>query len=321
MKKYKIRSISFLVTVVLLMGLSACGNAGALETQLEYREQGLTLMSEGKYAQAVNTFQNALNQTKTVRNLEVDIAYYKALAQFRSGDIEGSMETYNALISYDKRNAQAYYLRGCLFLKQGDTENAKKDFQSAMEYGKNNYALFIGIAENLQSAGFEEEAKSALNQTLSWNAKTIEEFRYLGDVYLLLGDYDMARQYLDKAAVQGDPMAVLYLAQVYEAMGQPEQAQTMYDAFLQQNAGNAEALNDLGTKQMEVGNFDKALEFFQAALAVEGSLDTRELRRNEIIALEHKLDFAGARERLELFVADYPEDQEAARELIFLQTR
>ena len=49
--------------------------------------------------------------------------------------------------------------------------------------------------------------------------------------------------------------------------------------------------------------------------------DEQNLRRNEILAYEYKGDFASAKEKMASYVEDYPEDETAAREYQFLQTR
>ena len=50
-------------------------------------------------------------------------------------------------------------------------------------------------------------------------------------------------------------------------------------------------------------------------------LAEQELRRNEIIALEYLQDFVQAREKMTSYLADYPDDEAAAREYEFLQSR
>lgn len=40
---------------------------------------------------------------------ELDICYYKAKAQYLSGDVDGAIDTYTVIIDYDK-DSDAYYL-------------------------------------------------------------------------------------------------------------------------------------------------------------------------------------------------------------------
>ena len=77
----------------------------------------------------------------------------------------------------------------------------------------------------------------------------------------------------------------------------------------------------LGEIQMESGKYEEALEMFQQALSTENPENEKRLRRNEIICYENLLDFASAREKMASYLEDYPEDEDAKRENIFLQTR
>ena len=84
-------------------------------------------MQSGDYEGAVAAFNSALSQcVGKITDTELDICYYKAAAQYAGGDIEGALATYQAMIDYDEENGNAYYLHGCLSLKQQDTDTAKK---------------------------------------------------------------------------------------------------------------------------------------------------------------------------------------------------
>ena len=54
---------------------------------------------------------------------------------------------------------------------------------------------------------------------------------------------------------------------------------------------------------------------------MENLPNEQQLRRNEIIACEQMLDFEAAREKMVAYRKDFPEDKDAEREYIFLQTR
>ena len=94
-----------------------------------------------------------------ITDTELDICYYKAAAQYAGGDIEGALATYQAMIDYDEENGNAYYLHGCLSLKQQDTDTAKKDFANAVKYNPDDYELYVGIYENLAGNNMTEEGE------------------------------------------------------------------------------------------------------------------------------------------------------------------
>ncbi|MFP3153830.1 tetratricopeptide repeat protein [Lachnospiraceae bacterium ZAX-1] len=316
----------------------ATGCAGQSEESLKneqaYRQLGINRMEEGDYKGAVDAFQRGLDESfATIRELELDICYYKALAQYKSGDVKGAIDTYTALVDYDKNNADALYLRGCMYLTEGKTgaentavekssiDKAQEDFKCALKIDDGNCELYLNIATKLKSVGRIEECDEILNDALGILKDTAEDARNKGKIYLELGDYENARKQFDRAINKKDSEAILYLAQVYDAEGNAEQAKSLYETYIKQHADDTETLNSLGCLQMGAENYTQALELFQTALAVENAKNEQELRRNEIAAYEYLLDFATAKQKIESYVKDYPEDEEAQRESVFLQTR
>ncbi len=81
--------------------LSGCGQKTNTTDQEAYRQYGINCIESGDYPSAVDAFQKALDQSHgKVTAAEIDICYYKAEAQFLSGDYEGAQTTYQALIDY-----------------------------------------------------------------------------------------------------------------------------------------------------------------------------------------------------------------------------
>lgn len=322
MKNWKFKTACLGILVLLLVSLTGCQGKEALENEKAYRQVGINKMQEGDYKGAVKAFQKALDQSfAKVGDLEIDICYYKAAAQYKNGDAAGAKKTYKALMDYDKKNGAPYYLRGCIYLKEGEIKAAKKDFKKALELDADNYELYVSVYENLIAAGEKEEAEQILDAALKRKGEKTEDYRERGHIYLLKGEYESARKELDKAINKEDTKALLYMAQVYEAQGNQKQAEALYESYAQKNSSDSSVLKILGDLQMEKGDYKRALEFFQKALKAKQVSNEQELRRSEIIAYEKLNDFGAAKKKMEAYVNDYPEDEEARRELIFLQTR
>lgn len=125
MKKHR---LPYMVAGAVLFAalFTGCTNE-RLEDELDFRKIGINSMQSGDYEGAVAAFNSALSQcVGKITDTELDICYYKAAAQYAGGDIEGALATYQAMIDYDEENGNAYYLHGCLSLKQQDTDTAKK---------------------------------------------------------------------------------------------------------------------------------------------------------------------------------------------------
>ena len=314
-----------IATIVLwaYLGVAGCqNNQQVVEDQQAFRQVGINKMNEGDYAGAVDAFQKALDKSQAViSELELDICYYKATAQYNNEDAKGAIATCDALIDYNKKDAKAYFIRGCVYLKEGDSENARKDYSRALELSGNDYALYLSVYENLSGAGFVEEAEELIAKALELEGDSAEDYRERGHVYLIRKEYDNARKELDQAIKMGDTKALLYLAQVYDAQDDGKKAKSLYESYLEKNGSDTDTMVALGEMQMEAGKYKRALELFQQAM-VAGSLENdKSLRRNEIICYENLHDFANAKEKMASYVKDFPEDEEAQRENTFLQTR
>lgn len=311
------------ISALMCLCMAGCQNSQeAIENQKAYRQVGINKMDEGKYDEAVEAFQKALDQSQAViGEMELDICYYKATAQYNSGDTEGAIKTCGALIDYNEKDAKAYFIRGCVYLKEGDSENARKDYASALELSGNNYALYLSVYENLSGAGFDSEAEELVAKALELKGESAEDYRERGHIYLIREEYDNARKELDQAINMGDTKALLYLAQVYDAQKDDKKAKSLYESYLKQNGSDTDTMIALGEMQLEAGKYQKALELFQQALEAGSPENEKSLRRNEIVCYENLLDFAKAKEKMASYVKDYPEDEEAQRENQFLQTR
>ena len=224
-------------------------------------------------------------------------------------------------MDYDKDNEKAYFLRGCIYLKEENREQAMKDYRKAFETSGNDFALYVSAYENLKNAGWDAETEEVLEAAAKLKADKPEEHRELGRIYLLQEDYDNARKELDLAINQKDVKALLYMAQVYEAEGDTAQADALYESYISQNNSDVSTLAAMGDAQMQAGNYKEALGFYQQALSVESPPNEQQLRRNEIIACAQMLDFEAAKEKMVAYRKDFPEDADAEREYIFLQTR
>lgn len=314
--------IAVSAVVLLLAGsLAGCTDKDK-ENQEAYRKIGINSMAEGNYEKAIKSFQKALDTSLgEIGAEEIDICYYKAAAQFAKGDYDDAIKTYTALIDYDKKNGEAYYLRGSVYLNQDKKEKALKDYDKAIAADSTDYELYEGIYENLSNSGYEEEGKQYLEKTVENKAKEAEDYAAQGHIYYLLGDYKQAKTNLDKAIDKNSKGALLYLAEIYNAEDKTEEAQALLENYVKDNAKDSEALNTLGMMQMNHENYEDALKYFQLGLEIKDASNRQELMKNEIAAYEYMGDFASAKKKMEAYLKEYQNDEEAVREYTFLKTR
>lgn len=323
MKYHFNRQIVALFLGGILCGCVLCGcGSKAREEELSYREIGITAMESGNYEEAVAAFDAALGKCGgSVGKAELDICYYKAAAQYAAEDFEGARATCEALVEYNPKDANAWYLYGCLLLSLEQPDEAKKAYESAVADNSADYERYIAIYENLCAYNLKEDGEEFLNKAFSLKGDTAADNAARGRIYYLLGQYENAKTELDAAIEKKEPEANLTMAEVCEALGDTAGAENYYAAYVEQGAKDAGAMNALAELAMAKGDYSAALSYTEQGLAREEDECTRELMQNRIIAMEMTGDFAGAFGVISEYVTLYPEDENAAREYIFLKNR
>ena len=313
---------SFMIVLLLGAGImTGCGSKKA-EAKATYRQMGIEYMEQGDYASAIEAFDAALSQgVGTVGADELDITYYKAAAQYASGDVEAAMATYNAIIDFDKDAYDAYYLRGCLHGKQGDIETAKADFANAVKYSGKDYALYLNIYENLAGLGYAEDGFAYLKEALTFKGEEVSDLEYKGQIYYLLGEYENAIGVLQNALEAGSTYANLYLAKCHDDMGDAATAEGYLKTYIGTAPADAIALNELGEIMLGKELYAEAVAYFEQGLACEVIPNRGALMHNLVVAYEFNGDFDKAWELVQEYVTLFPEDEEAQREYIFLKNR
>jgi len=321
MKKWKLLTAAGFILAAGLMITSCTG--GDKNAVARYKDAGIDMMAEGNYADAVESFDKALQNTgMRVTPEAMDINYYKAAALWQGGDFNGAVSVYTSLIEYDDKNPDPYFLRGCLYANERDIEKAVSDYKEAIKRNEADYDLYIAIYEQLYALDFKDEAMTFLNLALeAENKSDVDSDIGRGRIYVYLNQFDAAEKALLKAKEKGDARADLYLAEIAEKQGDKEASMQYLEAYATSDKKTSESLAALGSLLMESKEYGRALETFQEALSFENVKNEKELRKNEIAALEYTGQFTEAYQKARLFVADYPSEADVIRELPFLLTR
>lgn len=290
------------------------------DKRLSYRGQGLAYMGLTQYEAAAEAFEKALGAgSGRVDDLDYDINYYLATTYYKLGETEKGIQTYNAILALRPKDKLAYYLRGTLRLAT-DYERAKADFDKAISLAKEDYDLLINIYLSLERYGYREVGQEYLQTALGSEAKSMTDYQR-GRMYYYLGDYDSARNFLEKARKSEGSAAILLLGQTYEELGDFNYAISVYNTYLEGDQTNASVYNRLGLCKMEMKAYEEALAAFQAGKNIENNDMMQTLRFNEIITYERLGNYKQAASLMSGYLSAYPDDETAQREYVFLKTR
>ena len=196
-------------------------------------------------------------------------------------------------------------------------DKAKENFNLAAQYAGSDYEMYIALYQECYAAGMQTEGQEYLKKGIEAGGKSAEDYAQRGRIYLLLGDYDNAETELTTAINKKSTEASLYMEKIYEVKGEDEKAAGLY----KENQDNPKAKVCLGEMEFENGKYDTAINYLKMALDLDAGSQKQEAQRNLILAYEQSGDFASAKSEMEDYTKNYPNDEEAAREYLFLMTR
>ena len=284
------------------------------------RGQGIAYLGLAKYEEAIEQFLTALSYSNEfVDDFDFDTNYYLATVYFKNGQIEEAGNVYSAILNL-RDDREAHYLRGITYLEEDKVDEAKADFDIALNKDSTDYDMRIEIAKAFMEKGYEEEGKAYLQAALGSNEKKISDYDK-GRLSYYMGDYETARNYLESTKGNKDAENVLLLGQTYEKLGDFNYAASIYSNYLTENPEHVIIFNRLGMCKLQAGDAKSALDYFEQALALEDPSMTQILKFNQIVAYEYLGEFDQASVLMKNYLLLYPDDKDALREYEFLKSR
>ena len=298
----------------------ACISAGYKLSQ-SYRGSGIVKLRTGDYQGAIDDLTSALNDEKTGKSDQKDILEYRAAAELKAELYDQAMADCQTLAEDYSLNANDYYLTGCVALAMDSYDEASSNFSEA--YGSDStYEMAIQIYEAYLTQDMEADGTRYLEAALKTEAKTADDYCERGKVYYYMQDYDNARTELTTASEKGSTEAALILGMVYMAQGDTANARSFYQQYIDADGEDpAKGYNGLALCDIADGDYDSALQNISQGLGDATSDEMRDLLFNEIVVYEKKLDFYTALSKAQEYVQTFKDDEAAAKELTFLQSR
>jgi len=246
------------------------------------------------YLQSGNTVSNNTNYSNNTDDLaQKGIDYYK------DGNYEQAIPTLKEAIKKDPKSILArLYLAYCYY-EQNLFDNAIPEYKKVIELDKNNFWSYACLGDIYMYKGDYQEAISYYIQArkvASDDTKKGDTDFYLGNCYLNSGNYKEAIQCYEKALVEipEEPVTYYNLGQCYKNMGNGKKAIEYYKKYISVSPqgdyvtyakeyisaienGNittsslktAEDYYNLGWKYSQEGQYDKSIEAYLEAIAID----------------------------------------------------
>lgn len=287
-----------------------------------YRGIGIAQFELRDYDAAVKALKTALSSSDGyVGEKEIDIAMYLADAYGKNQMADKALEVYDDIIGVDKDYEAAYLKKGELLLDSQNTEDAVKTFDKLINLHKKEASMYIRIYELMEEKGFGEEGKKYLEDGQIYCGSDADGKYMLGQISYYQGNEQDALKYLDQAAKDGKDDAYTFLGRIYEEAGEYDTAASFYSKYLDKHADSDSTYSKLSVCMLKQEKYEVALDYIQKGLTNGSGEAKQELLYHEAVVYEYLLDFTTAKQKFEEYMALYPSDEQAAKELDFLMTQ
>lgn len=136
-----------LLGTLMLFVFSGCGSAK------EQAQQGIEQLRTGEYAQAADSFMEALENRRWYDNVDkTTLLLYRGEALMGAGEFESARKVYEGLLSKEPENAEYALNSGLASLGAEDYVKAEKSFEKAIENGSTEAYVYAGRAAEAQHA-------------------------------------------------------------------------------------------------------------------------------------------------------------------------
>lgn len=280
------------VVCILLVGAIAAGTFHAASLAVsskknQMRQDGIEKLASGDYEGAIGDFDRALEKSgKRAREFNSDVLMYRAEAEFKLGDYQAAIHTYDLLLGLEPDTSSYLYAQSMCYSRTGDAGNAISRYQAGAALEKDGKAG-AGKTEALADAGSVlvdakeyDKAMSLYQDGLKAGLGNGQIYNQMGICQLAKEDYKGAMDSFEKGyealAAKYHLAAGIGPAQVAASLPQDETSDLALLKELTYNKAVAYEYLSL---------YDKALGLFQEYVSAFGSNDD----------VEHEIEFLKTR--------------------------
>ena len=230
-------------------------------------ERGNLLKSQGRLAEAIAYFKNALVLQPNL----IEAATNLAVTLHQTGDLAEAATYYQRAIEIDPNCAQAQNNLGILLQDRGNIADAVSCFQKAIALNPLYAKALNNLGATLQQQGELSSAIACFQQALSVNSNYVPALINLGAAMQAKSQPSEAQRLYERSieAEPNNPTGHYHLGTLCSEINKIEQAISSLERaiFLQPNY--VEAINNLGSAVEQLGDVSRAIWCYEKALEID----------------------------------------------------
>lgn len=317
MQKKKIRLLTAALLFAAIMAMTGCSSARSQEED-EDRTEGICAMAQGSYGKAQDLFEQALEKNSNPKNSSgLDSYYYKAIAQFNSGDEDGAIATYSELIKANAKNVDAYFLRANVYLSKQNADAAEADFNQVSQLKPNDLMRQLFIYESYRKYGQEDKGKVYLQYVIDHEGEDYLSGAKAKDYF---GQTDAAASDYQAAVRAGKNEAYRPLIALLDRQQRKDEADAALAEYKHKKL-SGEDYHNIVSIQLDRAAYEDARADVDKALESKSlnAGEKRKLLSDQVACLERLCQYDEAQAKAEAYLKLYPKDGEMIRELKLIE--
>lgn len=233
----------------------------------ELRKQGNAHLSEGRYAEAVDLYRQALTVTPDSADLHIALSFVLG----KQGDVDAATGHLQHALALEPGNAEAHFILGNIVREQGELARAVEHYSQAIAADPRLDFAYKKLSDTFRQLDLPEQAKEVLQRATAAFPDAVKFPFELAGMYFMEQDYANTVALLGKVlqARPDDPHANMNMARAYLGMEMTEAAIPYYEKAVQLIPENAALLQDLGNAYQKTGRLPEALACFREVIRLE----------------------------------------------------
>lgn len=228
------------------------------------------------------------------------------ITALEAGDYAGAIQKFDQAISADSGKAGSFEIDVLKY--RGEAEYELGDYEAAAH----TYEILMQVDK--------ERPEYMYLQTMAWSSQIIDtQADEAGKLQTAVDVYTKA--YAEDHKAQGAETAMILLGTALENQGRSQDAMNMYQQAMDAGKPSAELYNHMGICMLGEKKYEEAMNYFQQGITLNDESQMADLKYNEAVVYEFQGDFAKALELFQSYVTTYGSNEEAEREIAFLQSR
>ncbi len=248
------RKISFFIQIFIIFSSTVLAQDIA---------SGVKLIQNEKYDEAIKTFRYLLNGSS-----KAEADFYLGEVYFIEGKIDSAKQFYEDGIASDNEFPLNYAGLVKIYLSTKNSPDAEKNFNQAMDLGKDNPEVYVVLAEAYASDYGGKDYNKAidlLQKALQVNPKYANAYIALGDVYLKMSDGTKAITNYQTAfnINKSDPEPLTRIGKVYILVNNYTEATRVLNEAIKIDSSYSPIYKELTDLNVTLNNYPNAVGFYK----------------------------------------------------------